>query len=86
MKTLSIRGVDEDLGALIKSAAKKEEKSVNNFVLDVLRKQVGAGKEKRFTREWHDLDCLFGTWSDEEYSKIQGRIDAQRQVDEELWK
>ena len=51
MKTLSIRGVDQDLGELIKSAAKKQEKSVNNFVLDVLRKQVGAGKEKRFSRE-----------------------------------
>jgi plasmid stability protein len=86
MKTLSIRGVDEDLGKLIKLAAKKEEKSVNNFVLDVLRKQVGTGKEKRFSREWHDLDSLFGSWSAEEYADIQGRIDAQRQVDDELWK
>ena len=86
MKTLSIRGVDDDLGKLIKSAAKKEEKSVNNFVLDVLRKQVGTGKEKRFSREWHDLDSLFGSWSAEEYADIQGRIDAQRQVDDELWK
>jgi plasmid stability protein len=86
MKTLSIRGVDEDLGRLLKVAAKKEDKSVNNFVLDVLRKQVGTAKEKRFSREWHDLDTLFGTWTDVEYSQIQGRIDAQRQVDEELWK
>lgn len=86
MKTLSIRGVDQDLGELIKSAAKKQEKSVNNFVLDVLRKQVGAGKEKRFSREWHDLDILFGSWSAEEYSDIQGRIDAQRLVDDEHWK
>ncbi len=85
MKTLSIRGVDEDLGELIKSAAKKQEKSVNNFVLDVLRKQVGTGKEKRFSREWDDLDSLFGSWSAEEYADIQGRIDAQRLVDDELW-
>lgn len=85
MKTLSIRGVDEDLGKLIKIAAKKEEKSVNNFVLDVLRKQIGGGKEKRFSREWHDLDALFGTWSAEEHAAIQGRIDAQRQIDAELW-
>lgn len=86
MKTLSIRGVDEDLGELIKSAAKKQEKSVNNFVLDVLRKQVGTGKGKRFSREWDDLDSLFGSWSAEEYADIQGRIDAQRLVDDELWK
>jgi hypothetical protein len=85
MKTLSIRGVDEDLGKLIKNAAKNQQKSVNNFVLDVLRKQVGVGKEKRFSREWHDLDALFGTWSAEEHAAIQGRIDAERQIDEELW-
>lgn len=86
MKTLSIRGVDEDLGRLLKIASKKEDKSVNNFVLDVLRKQVGAGKDKRFSRQWQDLDSLFGVWSDEEHAAIQGRIDAQRQIDEELWK
>ena len=85
MKTLSIRGVDEDLARHVKIAAKKEGKSVNNFVLDTLRKQFGVGKEKRFSREWHDLDNLFGTWSAEEYAAIQGRIDAQRQIDEELW-
>lgn len=86
MKTLSIRGVDEDLGRLLKIASKKEDKSVNNFVLDVLRKQVGACKDKRFSRQWQDLDSLFGAWSDEEHAAIQGRIDAQRQIDEELWK
>jgi hypothetical protein len=86
MKTLSIRGVDEDLGRLLKIASKNEHKSVNNFVLDVLRKQVGAGKDKRFSRQWQDLDILFGAWSDEEHAVIQGRIDAQRQIDEELWK
>jgi len=85
MKTLSIRGVDEDLGKLLKIAAKIEDKSVNNFVLDVLRKQVGASKDKRFSREWQDLDSLFGSWSAEEHAAIQGKIDAQRQIDEELW-
>lgn len=85
MKTLSIRGVDEDLSKRIKVAAKKEDKSVNNFVLDTLRKQLGMGKERRFSREWDDLDSLFGVWSAEEYAAIQGRIDTQRQIDEELW-
>lgn len=86
MKTLSIRGVDEDLAALIKCAAQKEAKSVNAIVLDALRKQLGAGKEKRFSREWHDLDSLFGRWSEEDHGRIQSKIDAERQIDLELWK
>lgn len=86
MKTLSVRGVDEELAVLIKDAATMEHKSVNAFVLDVLKKEVGAQKGKRFTREWHDLDGLFGRWSDGEHARIQGKIDDERQIDEELWK
>lgn len=86
MKTLSVRGVDEELASLIKDAAAVEQKSVNAFVLDVLKREVGAQKAKRFARNWHDLDSLFGRWSDQEYAVIQGKIDAERQIDEELWK
>ena len=86
MKTLSVRGVDEDLAALIKESARAAHKSINSFVLDVLRKEVGGAKEKRFAREWHDLDSLFGRWSEREYTAIQGLIDEGRRIDEELWK
>jgi hypothetical protein len=86
MKTLSVRGVDEELAGLIKQGAEAERKSVNAFVLDALREQLGAQKPKRFAREWHDLDDLFGRWSDQDYADIQGKIDEERQIDEELWK
>ena len=85
MKTLSVRGVDEELADLIRESAALQRKSVNAFVLDVLRTQLGAQKEKRFTRQWHDLDELFGRWSAEEYADIQGKIDGERRIDEELW-
>jgi hypothetical protein len=32
-----------------------------------------------------DLDSLFGAWTEEEFSSIQGSISAQRQIDPELW-
>lgn len=86
MKTLSVRGVDEELARLIKEGAEMEGKSVNAFVLGALRAQLGAQKPKRFTREWHDLDELFGRWSDQDYADVQGKIDEERQIDEELWK
>lgn len=86
MGSLSIRGVDEKLAVLLKEAASLEHKSINQFVLDVIKKQVGMHKEKRFTQEWHDLDKLFGKWSEEDFLRIQGKIANERQIDEELWK
>lgn len=85
MGSISIRGIDENLAALLKEAASLERKSVNQFVLETLKKRVGLEKEKRFTQEWHELDSLFGRWSEEEFSQIQGKINDERQIDEELW-
>jgi len=86
MGLLSIRGVDEELAVLLKKAASQEHKSVNQFVLDTIKKQLGLQKEKRFTQEWHDLDILFGSWSEDVFVRIQEKISNERQIDEELWK
>jgi hypothetical protein len=86
MGSLSVRGVDEELSALLKRVASSEKKSVNQFVLSILRKHLGLEKEKQFSRNWHDLDSLFGKWSEEEFENIQGKINSERQIDEELWK
>jgi hypothetical protein len=86
MGSISIRGVDEKLAALVKKAAATEHKSVNQFVLETLKTRVGLKKEKRFTQQWHDLDDLFGRWSEEEFTQIQEKITSERQIDEEIWK
>ena len=86
MGSLSIRGVDEELAVLLKKAASLEHKSVNQLVLETIKNRVGLTKEKRFTQEWHDLDSLFGKWSQEEFLRIQGKITRERQIDEEIWK
>ena len=86
MGSISIRGLDDELSSLLKKAAATEKMSVNQFVLETIKKHLGLAKEKRFSHEWHDLDGLFGQWTDEEFSQIQGKIDDERQVDDELWK
>jgi hypothetical protein len=86
MGSISIRGLDDELSSLLKKAAATEKMSVNQFVLETIKKHLGLAKEKRFSQEWHDLDGLFGQWSDEEFDQIQGKIDDERQIDEELWK
>ena len=85
MSSLSIRGVDPQLATVLKQQARKSQKSINQFVLEILRQHVGLMKEKHFTREYDDLDNLFGRWSTEEFAHIQGKIDGERQIDGELW-
>ena len=85
MKTITVRGIDDDLANKLKDTSSKEGKSVNQVVLDTLREQLGTKKKKRFAAQYHDLDHLFGTWSEEEFQRIQGKIDSERKIDEELW-
>ncbi|MCI5220107.1 MAG: antitoxin [Candidatus Electrothrix sp. LOE2] len=85
MGSISIQGVDEQLSALLKQQAAKAQTSVNQFILDTLNKHVGLAKEKKFTEEYDDLDHLFGSWSEEEFSEIQGAVSTQRKIDPELW-
>ncbi len=46
MGSISIRGVDENLAALLKKEASLENKSVNQFVLDNIKKTAGIKKRK----------------------------------------
>jgi len=85
MKTMTIRGLDPSLIEKLKANAKKQDKSLNQFVIDTLKQHMGMKKEKKFTAVYHDLDHLFGRWSDEEFKKIQGKIDSERKIDKELW-
>lgn len=86
MSNLSIRGIDPDLATILKQQAQASGKSVNQLVLDVLKEHTGLHKKKHFTQEYHDLDFLFGKWTDSEFHKIQGKIDSESQIDDELWK
>jgi len=40
-------------------------------VLEVLKERFGLIKVARHTRRHHDLDDLFGRWSEEEYQRIE---------------
>jgi hypothetical protein len=78
MSNLFIRGIDPDLAASLKQQAQASGKSVNQLVLDLLKEHTGLYKEEHFTQKYHDLDFLFGRWTESEFHKIQGKIDNGR--------
>lgn len=86
MRTLTIRGVDESLSEKIKKAANTDSLSVNQFILNLIKKNFGEIKEKKFTKKYHDLDSLFGKWNDDEYRSVANELATQRRIDRELWK
>lgn len=86
MGAISIRGLDEELTRRLKLEAKASQKSLNQLVLDLLKRHAGMDKKKKFTNKNHDLDDFFGQWDEDEFNAIQGKIDAERQMDSELWK
>ena len=85
MKAITIRGVDPKMAEKLKEIASSQKKSMNQLILDILRQSMGVRKEKRYTKVYDDLDELFGLWSDSEFEQIQRGIEAQREIDPELW-
>ena len=86
MKTMTIRGLEPTLIDKMKEFAKQQNQSLNQFVIETLMLHMGMKKEKKFTAEYHDLDHLFGIWSEKDFKRIQGRIDSERKIDKELWR
>jgi hypothetical protein len=85
MKAITVRGINQDVAKSLKAIAAMENKSLNQLMLDLIEIRVGAKKDKKFTRQYDDLDGLFGKWSQEEFTSIQNKIDDERAVDPELW-
>ena len=85
MKTITVRGIEEELAEKLKDRANQEGKSVNQHILETLKKSCGLEKQKKFTQVYEDMNHLFGKWSAEDFHRIQGKIDAERKIDPELW-
>jgi hypothetical protein len=85
MSAITIRGVDNSVSEKLKQAAKSNGKSINQYVLEMIKQHVGAHKEKKFTKQYDDLDDLFGIWSDKEFEAISNAVNDHRKIDPELW-
>jgi hypothetical protein len=85
MKTITIRGIEPGLDRVIKSRAKQNNQSVNQWILQALKKVTGMGKESVF-KKYHDLDALAGGWNMEEAKAFQKNTQIFEKIDEEVWK
>ena len=85
MKAITIRNVEPLVSERLKLEAKKQGKSINQLIIDMIEQNLGFKKRKKYTNIYNDLDHLFGKWTEEEFNQIQSRIDQGKTIDAELW-
>lgn len=85
MKTLSLRGIDEELAENLKKTAKETGASLNKTVLEILRKSVGTNSKKREV-VYHDLDDLAGTWTENDWEQFKKATKPFEAIDRDMWK
>lgn len=83
MTQLTVRGIEGKIEGALREKAEKSGKSINQTVIDILRKALGVTREPTLYR---DLDHLAGTWDQQEAKVVEERLREQRQVDPDLWK
>jgi len=85
MTTMTLRGIDDTIAAVLKDKAQQEKTSVNALMLRILKESLGIEKKKR-SAVYNDLDHLAGTWSAQESDDFLRTTAVFEKVDEEMWK
>ena len=85
MKQLTVRGVDEKLHQTLQNKANQQGVSMNRYVLHLIKESVGLAAGSLPEQEFDDLDALAGTWTEAEFAEFANNLDAQRQIDAEMW-
>ncbi|OFW58616.1 MAG: hypothetical protein A2W01_02470 [Candidatus Solincola sediminis] len=86
MKQFTLRGLPKEIEKRIMKESKEKGISVNRAIVSLLEKQATTGKGRSNKNVYHDLDQLFGIWNKQEFEQFEKHLEAQREVDEELWK
>lgn len=85
MTTMTVRGIDDSLAQTLKELAHSQGVSLNTLALRLIREATGVNKRKR-TALHHDLDCLAGTWSEEDEAIFKQAVEPFDMIDAEIWK
>lgn len=86
MSNLSIRGLDQDALATLKSMASQQGASVNALVLRLIDQGLGRVPGKAACRRFDDLDALAGAWTEAEAVEFAANTESFDKVEPNLWK
>ena len=87
MNQLTVRGFDDDLSASLRRLARREEISLNQAALKLLRKGAGLTDDLgRADTVGSSLDHLIGAWTSSEADEMDCVLEEFETVDEAAWK
>ncbi|MCL4321656.1 MAG: hypothetical protein M0016_03980 [Deltaproteobacteria bacterium] len=87
MRQLTIRGIPEEIEAIVKKEAEEKGISLNKAFISLVVKAAGISKEKKKKETiYHDLDSLSGLWTEDEAKIFEKNLASNRKIDKELWK
>lgn len=80
---LTVRNLPADIAAELERERKRRGASLNQTVVDALRRGLGLGQE----RKSNGLAALAGKWTEEEFEAFEEAVrELGEQVDEDLWR
>ena len=80
---LTVRNLPLDVATELERERKRQGASLNQTVVDALRRGLGLGQERRS----NGLGALAGKWNEEEFEAFERAVrEMGEQVDEELWR
>ena len=86
MDQITVRGFDEELSVCIRLLAKREDISLNQAALKLLRKGAGLPDDVgRVDTVGATLDHLIGAWTPEEADEMDAALEEFETVDEAVW-
>lgn len=82
MLQYTVRGVPPDVDRALRERAHRERRSLNQLLLSALAHEAGVAEAPDAT--YDDLDHLAGRWCEDR--GFDRALEAQDQVDEDLWR
>lgn len=80
MPNLSLRDLDAETLSRIKSAARRQKRSVNRMIVETLQRHYAAGQ-----RPPDGVDAVAGTWSKAELAEFTAATAPFGEIDRALW-
>lgn len=76
---LTIRGVPDETARRLRLLSREREQSINATVLEILERALGTeGRRRRLER--------YATWTPADRAEFDAALQAQRTIDDELWR
>jgi hypothetical protein len=86
IRQVTIRGLAPEVAAAIRRISRDEGISMNKAALKLLSRGANLDRAPESRVIGHDLDHLFGTWTEADAAAFLRSIQSCEQVDEDFWK